>query len=75
MSNLFGLDEQMLGDIRLNGIGWIGGMLVVGASILAARWVVRWQMRKVERIMARLKPEDQAAVKQELTGKGESGLP
>jgi hypothetical protein len=37
MSNFFGLDDQITGDIRLNGIGWIGAMLVVGLSILAAR--------------------------------------
>jgi hypothetical protein len=47
MSNLFGLDDQITGDIRLNGIGWIGAMLVVGVSILAARFVMHWQMRRV----------------------------
>jgi hypothetical protein len=75
MGNVFGLDEHILGDIRLNGIGWIGGMLVVGASILAARWVVRWQLRRVQKILGRLKPEDEAALKQELMGKGKSGSP
>jgi hypothetical protein len=39
MSNFFGLDDQITGDIRLNGIGWIGAMLVVGLSILAAGFV------------------------------------
>jgi len=75
MSNLFGLDPQFLGDIRLNGIGWIGAVLVVGASILAARWVVRWQLRRVQKILGRLKPEDQAAVKQEFMGDGQSRSP
>jgi hypothetical protein len=75
MSSLFGLAEHIPADIRLNGIGWILGMLVVGASILAARLVVRWQLRRVQKILARLKPEDEAAVKQNLTGNGESRSP
>jgi hypothetical protein len=53
MGNLFGLDEQTFGDIRLNGIGWIAGILVVGASILAARFLVDWQVRRIERLLAR----------------------
>jgi hypothetical protein len=53
MSNFFGLDDQITGDIRLNGIGWIGAMLVVGLSILAARFVIGWQLRRIERIMTR----------------------
>jgi hypothetical protein len=28
MSNLFGFDDQITCDVRLNGIGWIGAMLV-----------------------------------------------
>lgn len=75
MSNFFGLTEYIPGDIRLNGIGWIGGMLVVGASILAARWVMGWQMRRAQKILKRLKPEDEAAVKQSLLGKGEGRAP
>ncbi|MCI0466452.1 MAG: hypothetical protein L0Y57_05530 [Beijerinckiaceae bacterium] len=49
MGNFLGLDEQTLGDIRLNGIGWIGAMLVVGATILAARFLISWQVRKLAR--------------------------
>jgi len=75
LSNLLGLAEYIPGDIRLNGIGWIGAMFVVGVSILAARLVVRWQLRRVQKIMSRLKPEDEAAVKQSLMGKGEGRAP
>ena len=71
MSNLFGLDDQITGDIRLNGIGWIGAMLVVGVSILAARFVMHWQMRRVERIMAR-KDAEEVAGQGDLTDKHES---
>ncbi len=75
MSNLLGLAEYIPGDIRLNGIGWIGGMLVVGVSILAARLGVRWQLRRVQKILSRLKPEDEAAMKQNPMGKGEGRAP
>ena len=75
MSNLLGLAEYIPGDIRLNGIGWVGGMLVVGVSILAARLVVRWQLRRAQKIIARLKPEDEAELKESLMGKGEGRAP
>jgi hypothetical protein len=67
MSNCFGLDDQITGDIRLNGIGWIGAMLVVGLSILAARFVIGWQLRRIERIMTR---ENAVAAEE---GKGPGG--
>jgi hypothetical protein len=71
MSNFLGLDDQIVGDIRLNGIGWIGAMLVVGVSILAARFVMHWRLRRVERILASNEAEE-AAGKRELTDKHES---
>jgi hypothetical protein len=67
MSNLLGLDDGITADIRLNGIGWIGAILVVGVSILAARLVVHWQLRRVEKILA---GKDQAAAEE---GKGPGG--
>jgi hypothetical protein len=60
MSHLFGYPDEMTSDIRLNGIGWLGGVLVVGASILAARLVMRLLMRRVERVMARKEAEEAA---------------
>ena len=46
------LGDQTLGDTRLNGIGWIGAMLVVGATIIAARLLIGWQVRRLERLAA-----------------------
>jgi len=37
----------------LAGIGWIFAFFIVGATILAGRWLLSWQMRRIERIMAR----------------------
>jgi hypothetical protein len=71
MNNFLGLDDQTVGDIRLNGIGWIGAMLVVGVSILAARFVMHWQVRRVERILASQEAEE-AAGKRDLTDEHES---
>jgi hypothetical protein len=40
------------GDLfRLIGVGWIGALLIVGTTILAARWLIGWQMRRIERIV------------------------
>lgn len=61
MGNLFA-PEWMSSDIRLNGIGWIGALLAVGISILAARLVVHWQLRRVEKILSR---QDEAAPAEE----------
>ncbi|MCI0598324.1 MAG: hypothetical protein L0Y50_01305 [Beijerinckiaceae bacterium] len=71
MGNFFGLDGQSIGDIRLNGIGWIGAILVVGATILAARLLVSWQVRRLEKLLAQ-KDADAAGGKQGLRGKREN---
>ncbi|MDQ6703088.1 MAG: hypothetical protein M3Z96_08320 [Pseudomonadota bacterium] len=55
--NNIGIDDQSIEAMRLAGVGWIFAFFVVGATILAGRWLVGWQMRRIERIMAR-KPED-----------------
>jgi hypothetical protein len=58
MRDFFGnIGDQSFEAMRLTGVGWIFAFLVVGATILAGRWLVGWQMRRIERKMAR-KPED-----------------
>jgi hypothetical protein len=58
MRNFFGnIDDQSIEAMRLTGVGWIFAFFIVGATILAGRWLLGWQMRRIERIMAR-KPED-----------------
>ena len=55
--NNIGIGDQAIEAMRLAGVGWIFAFFVVGATILAGRWLISWQMRRIERIMAR-KPED-----------------
>jgi hypothetical protein len=58
MRNFFGnIDDQSFEAMRLTGVGWIFAFFIVGATILAGRWLLGWQMRRIERILAR-KPED-----------------
>ena len=71
MSHIFGIPDEITSDIRLNGIGWLGAVLVVGASILAARLVMHLLMRRVERIMARKASEEEAAAKSALSDEHE----
>ena len=55
--NNIGIGDQAIEAMRLGGIGWIFAFFIVGATILGARWLIGWQMRRIERIMAH-KPED-----------------
>ena len=55
--NNIGIGDQAIEAMRLGGIGWIFAFFIVGTTILAGRWLVGWQMRRIERIMTR-KPED-----------------
>ncbi|MBO0734012.1 MAG: hypothetical protein J2P49_06790 [Methylocapsa sp.] len=64
MSNFLAPGGWMGSDIRLNGIGWIGAMLVVGITIIAARLVVHWQLRRVEKTLSR---QDKATSAEEKT--------
>ncbi|MGH6811956.1 MAG: hypothetical protein ACREDM_06275 [Methylocella sp.] len=60
MRNFFGnIDDQSIEAMRLTGVGWIFAFFIVGATILAGRWLLSWQMRRLEGIMAR-NPEDGA---------------
>jgi len=60
MRDFFGnIGDQSFEAMRLTGVGWIFAFFVVGATILAGRWLVGWQMRRVERILGRkLEPSD-----------------
>jgi hypothetical protein len=50
MRNFFGnIGDQSFEAMRLTGVGWIFAFLVVGATILAGRWMLGWQMRRIER--------------------------
>ncbi len=47
--NNIGIGDQAIEAMRLGGVGWIFAFFVVGATILGARWLLGWQMRRIER--------------------------
>ncbi|MGH6869847.1 MAG: hypothetical protein ACREDA_13455 [Methylocella sp.] len=54
MRNFFGnIDDQSIEAMRLTGVGWIFAFFIVGATILAGRWMLGWQMRRIVRMMVR----------------------
>ena len=62
MGNFFGnVDDQSIETMRLMGNGMIYAFFIIGACLLAAGWLVRWQVRRVQGTMARLKAEEEAA--------------
>jgi hypothetical protein len=59
MRNFFGnIDDQSYETLGIMGHSWFYGFIVIGACLLAAGFLVRWQVRKIERIFARIKAED-----------------
>ena len=57
--NNIGIGDQAIEAMRLAGVGWIFAFFIVGATILGARWLIGWQMRRIERILGRkLEPSD-----------------
>ena len=57
--NNIGIGDDAIEAMRLAGVGWIFAFFVVGATILGARWLIGWQMRRIERILGRkLEPSD-----------------
>ena len=67
MNDIYGIDNETIEIFRLTGIGWLSAFFIVGATILAARLLVGWQVRRFERITAR---KDAAAAKEEKKGPG-----
>ena len=47
--NNIGIGDDAIEAMRLAGVGWIFAFFVVGATILVGRWLVSWQMRRIER--------------------------
>jgi hypothetical protein len=47
--NNIGIGDQAIEAMRLGGVGWIFAFFIVGATILAGRWLIGWQMRRIER--------------------------
>jgi hypothetical protein len=62
MGNFFGnVDDQSVETFSIMGHSWFYGFIVIGVCLLAAGFLVRWQVRRIERILARVKAEEGAA--------------
>ena len=60
MGNFYGIDSETIEIFRRLGIGSIYAFFLIGVSIFAARLVLRWQVRRFERLMARKEAEEAA---------------
>src|ERR1700730_1063697 len=61
MGNFFGnIGDQSIESFRLTGVGWVFAFLIVGATILAGRWLVGLGVAKYYRELAR-EPDASAA--------------
>lgn len=60
--NNFGIDSGTIEIFRRLEIGTVYGVLILGVCLFAARFVLRWQLRRFEKLMAR-KEADEAARK------------
>jgi preprotein translocase subunit YajC len=68
MGKFFGnVDDQSIETMHIMGNGWIYAFFIIGAILLVAGWLVRWQVKRMQGMMARLKAEDEA-----VTGGGKS---
>ena len=61
MGNFFGnIDDQSIQTFHIIGNGYIYAFFIIGACLLSAGWLVRWQVRRIEKILARVKAEEDA---------------
>jgi hypothetical protein len=58
MGNFFGLDSQVTETLNIMSYGWIYGFFIIGACLLAASWLVNWQVRRFQQIAERGNAED-----------------
>lgn len=49
MGNFFGLDTETIDMFRLTGLGYVIAIFIVGGTLLAARSLLGWQIRRIER--------------------------
>ena len=62
MSNFFGnIDNQSVDTMSMMGNGWLYAFFIIGVCLLLASWLVSSQVKRIQRIMARVKAEEEAA--------------
>jgi hypothetical protein len=61
MGNFFGnIDSQSVDTMNMMGNGWLYGFFVIGVCLLLASWLVSSQVKRIQRLMARVKAEEDA---------------
>lgn len=58
MDDFSGFDPDVLDLFRQIGVSWIGAFFMIGMVILGGRWLLNWQLRRIERIV---KEKDESA--------------
>jgi hypothetical protein len=62
MGNFFGnVDNQSIDTMNMMGNGWLYAFFIIGVCLLLASWLVSSQVKRIQRIMARVKAEEEAA--------------
>jgi hypothetical protein len=76
MGNFFGnIDSQSVDTMNMMGNGWLYGFFVIGVCLLLASWLVSSQVKRIQRLMARVKAEEEAARGTEAGGGGAGETP
>ena len=76
MGNFFGnIDDQSFQTFHIIGNGYMYAFFIIGACLLAAGFLVRWQVRRIERIFARIRAEDANATRSGGSGGGTEEAP
>jgi hypothetical protein len=52
MDDFSGFDPYVLDLLRQIGVSWLGAFVMIGMMILGGRWLLNWQLRRIERIVA-----------------------
>jgi hypothetical protein len=76
VGNFFGnIDDQSFQTFHIIGNGYMYAFFIIGACLLAAGFLVRWQVRRIERIFARIRAEDANATRSGGSGGGTGEAP
>lgn len=60
MGNFFGnIDSQSVDTVSMMGNGWLYGFFVIGVCLLLASWLVAWQVKRIQKLLARAKAEEE----------------
>jgi hypothetical protein len=61
MNNFFGnVDDAAFQSMHLTGTGWIGAFFILGAIIIGGRLLMNWNLKRLEKAIARLQEHDDA---------------